>query len=107
MTLSKLTVPALAVAMVASILTIGIMLLSPVMAASPFGEGTCGSLGGLILRGGETRNNGGDITAEQYDARIDDCRSATLRQSGLLALPIAAGGLAWWGAMTVKGRRAE
>ena len=47
MTTSKLVVPTLAVTLVASILVLKVMLLSPVVAASPFGEGTCGSLGGL------------------------------------------------------------
>ena len=91
--------------MLACIVGLGVMLISPVMGASTYGgDSTCGSLGGLILRGGETRNNGGDITGEQFDARIDDCRAATIQQVPLLAIPVVLGGAAWWGAMTVSAR---
>jgi len=105
MTLSKLTTGALATGMLACLVWLGVMLVSPVMGASTYGEAsTCGSLGGLILRGGETRNNGGDISGEQFDQRIDDCRTATLSSTPLLALPIGLGTAAWWGAMTVSAR---
>ena len=104
MTLPKLTVVVLCAALVASVLTIIIMLFSPVMAPSPHGEGTCGSLGGLILRGGETRNNGGDITSEQFDARIADCRVATGGHTALLLVPVIIGGFSWWGALRLSER---
>ena len=65
-------------------------LLGPVMAPDPFSESsTCGSLGGLILRGGETRNNGGDITTKEFDDRLDACRDAFVGAVPTLGWPLA------------------
>jgi hypothetical protein len=101
----KLTTAVLAAALLACMAWLGIMLISPVMGAYALGgTSTCGGLGGLLSRGGETRNNGGDISAEQFDQRIDDCRAATIRQSAVLALPIGLGVFSWWGAMTVSAK---
>ena len=104
MTPSKLAVPVLGAALIASVIAVVVMLVSPVMAQSEHVDGTCGSLGGLILRGGETRNNGGEISAEQFDARVSDCRSATIGHAALLLVPLGAGAASWWGAMTISGR---
>ena len=96
--------PVLGITLIASLITLVVMLVSPVMAQSDHVDGTCGSLGGLILRGGETRNNGGEISAEQFDARINDCRAATIGYAALLLVPLGTGAASWWGAMTISGR---
>ena len=105
MTPSKIAVPVLGVTLIASVITLVVMLVSPVLAQSAHVDGTCGSLGGLILRGGETRNNGGDISAEQFDARVSDCRAATIGHAALLLVPLGTGAASWWGAITISSRK--
>jgi hypothetical protein len=108
MTPMKVAVAATASALVACVLWFGLLLLSPVMGPDTFGgESTCGSLGGLILRGGETRNNGGEISSEQFDARIDNCRTATVRSALFLIAPVGIGLASWWGAMTLSARNRD
>jgi len=79
---------------------------SPLIAPYPTGgTGNCGALAGLIVRGGETRNNGGELPSGVFEAWVDTCRAATVVGAGVLVgLALLAIGSAW-GATVVHGRQ--
>jgi hypothetical protein len=76
----------------ACIIGFGVMLFSPVMGPDTFGgESSCGSVRSLFVSGGETHNNGGEISAQQFEDRITNCRAAFERQAPTLLIPLALG----------------
>jgi len=79
---------------------------SPLIAPYPTGgTSNCGALAGLIVRGGETRSNGGELPPGVFEAWMDTCRTATVVGAVVLVgLALLAVGSAW-GATAVHARQ--
>ena len=104
MTPQKLSIAAL----VACVIWFAVLLFSPVMGPDTFGgDSSCGSFRSLIASGGETRNNGGDITGQQFDDRVDNCRTAFEQQLPFLLAPLALGATAVVAAVALRPRNRE
>jgi len=91
--------------LIASGIWFAVALFSPVMT----GDTSCGSMGSLVVSGGEARDIEGNLSADQLRARIDDCHAAFEQRLPTLVPPVGLAGVALVGivVLTVKKRAAR